>query len=421
MSPQTAIQSNNKSQQAPDQTVVLLADTFSEGGVQTLEALGCKVVTNASLKDGALVRAIGDINPSIMIVRSTTVTAEMMQATAALAVIIRAGAGYDTIDVAGASALGIFVANCPGKNAIAVAELAWSLILACDRRVPDQVADLRDGKWRKKEYAKALGLSGRTLGIVGFGGIGIEMAKRGKAFGMNVIAWSRSLTEEQASEHGIGWCESLHNLARMSDVVTVHVASTSETENLIGTTFFDAMNEGATFVNTSRGSVVDEEALRESVDKRNLRVGLDVYRNEPTTGDSKFSPPIISCEGVYGTHHVGASTFQAQGAIADEAIRIVEHYLAEGVVHNCVNRATSTSAKAMVCVRHLNLPGVLARVFELLSEEGVNVEEMENVIYQGQQAACARIQLDRMLSPACIAAMREHEHVLSVTTSSINE
>ena len=173
MSPQTATQSNNKSQQAPDQTVVLLADTFSEGGVQTLEALGCKVVTNASLKDGALVRAIGDINPSIMIVRSTTVTAEMMQATAALSVIVRAGAGYDTIDVAGASALGIFVANCPGKNAIAVAELAWSLILACDRRVPDQVADLRDGKWRKKEYAKALGLSGRTLGIVGFGGISL--------------------------------------------------------------------------------------------------------------------------------------------------------------------------------------------------------------------------------------------------------
>ena len=421
MSQQAATQENKSNLEGSDKPVVLLADSFSESGVQTLEALGCRVILNASLKDEALVEAIEKTRPRIVVVRSTKVTREMMDASPELSVIIRAGAGYDTIDVAAASSMGISVANCPGKNSIAVAELAWSLILSCDRRVPDQVADLREGKWRKKEYAKSLGLSGRTLGIVGLGGIGLETAKRGKAFGMNIVAWSRSLTEEKASELGIGWCESLLNLARMSDVISVHVASTPETENLIDETFVDALKEGATFVNTSRGKVVDEVALQKAVESKNIRVGLDVFQNEPTSGDAIFNPSIISCEGVYGTHHVGASTLQAQEAIADEAIRIIQHHLSDGVVLNCVNRATSTSAKAMLCVRHLNLPGVLAHVFEILSKEGVNVEEMENVMYQGAKAACARIQLGNTLSPDCIATLLEYEHVLSVTTSSINE
>ena len=421
MSQQTATKTDNDNKQGSEQTVVLLADTFSESGVQTLEALGCKVISNASLKDESLVSAITESKPTIVVVRSTKVTREMMEAGNTLSVIIRAGAGYDTIDVAAASSLGISVANCPGKNSIAVAELAWSLILSCDRRVPDQVADLRSGKWRKKEYGKSLGLSGRTLGIIGLGGIGLETAKRGKAFGMNIVAWSRSLTEEKAAELGIGWCESLQNLARMSDVISVHVASTTQTENLINESFLNAMKDGATFINTSRGKIVDEAALQKAVADKKLRVGLDVFQDEPTTGESIFTPSIVSYEGVYGTHHVGASTMQAQDAIADEAIRIIQHYVSDGVVHNCVNRATSTSAKAMLCVRHLNLPGVLAHVFELLSQEGVNVEEMENMLYQGTEAACARIQLDRVLSPDCIATMREHEHVLSITTSAIND
>ncbi len=198
-----------------EQTVVLLADSFSSGGVGVLEELGCKVVLDASLEGGALVEAIESCNPTIVVVRSTKITSKMVHASSKLGVIIRAGAGYDTIDVASASSRGIFVANCPGKNSIAVAELAWSLILCCDRRVPDQVADLRTGKWRKTTYSKANGLFGRTLGIVGLGGVGVEVARRGQAFGMNVIAWSRGLTQERASELGLGWCENLHNLAKM--------------------------------------------------------------------------------------------------------------------------------------------------------------------------------------------------------------
>ena len=404
-----------------EQTVVLLADSFSSGGVGVLEELGCKVVLDASLEGGALVEAIESCNPTIVVVRSTKITSKMVHASSKLGVIIRAGAGYDTIDVASASSRGIFVANCPGKNSIAVAELAWSLILCCDRRVPDQVADLRTGKWRKTTYSKANGLFGRTLGIVGLGGVGVEVARRGQAFGMNVIAWSRGLTQERASELGLGWCENLHNLAKMSDVVTVHIASTQETEHLIDEAFLDLMKDGAVFVNTSRGKIVDEAALQSALVRKGLRVGLDVYENEPITGEADFNPPIVSHDRVYGTHHVGASTIQAQDAIIDEAIRVIQQYLAKGIVHNCVNRATSTSAKAMLSVRHRNFPGVLARIFEIVSHEGVNVEEMENVVYQGEEAACARMQLDKILSPDSIASMREHEHVLSVTTSAINK
>ncbi|MDP6541304.1 MAG: NAD(P)-dependent oxidoreductase [Phycisphaerales bacterium] len=421
MSHQATAKKKKNEKQSSEQAVVLLADAFSDIGIKTLETLGCKVVFDASLKDDDLVESIKVVEPTVTIVRSTKITPAMLRGSSKLGVIVRAGAGYDTIDVEAASELGIFVANCPGKNSVAVAELAWGLILSCDRRLPDQVADLRNGKWRKKEYSKAPGLCGRTLGIVGLGGIGIEVAKRGQAFGMSVLAWSRSLSEAKAEKLGIGWCENLHDLAGASDVVTIHLASTQDTKHLIAESFLNAMKDGATLINTSRGNIVDETALQNAVINKGLSVGLDVYQEEPTAGDSEFDPKIISCDKVYGTHHVGASTLQAQEAIAEEAIRIVQRYLSDGVVHNCVNRATSTSARAMISVRHRNLPGVLAYIFEIMSQEGVNVEEMENIIYQGAQAACARMQLDRVLSQESVALMRESEHVLSVTTTIISQ
>jgi D-3-phosphoglycerate dehydrogenase len=400
-------------------SVVLIADSFRELGLQALQSFGCEIVLNPSLKDEELLEAIKTTCPDVLVVRSTKVTKEMMDACERLSVIVRAGAGYDTIDVAAASKRGIFVANCPNKNSIAVAELAWALILSCDRRVPDQVIDLRNGKWDKKSYAKAKGIYGRTLGVIGLGGIGREVITRAKAFGMNVIAWSRSLTEENASDLGVNRCDSLLNLAKMADIVTIHLSSTPETENIIGASFLDAMQDGSTLINTSRGKVVDEKALNKAMKEKNLTVGLDVYQNEPSTGESDFLPDIVSNDCMYGTHHIGASTEQAQDSIAMEAVRIIETYIKSGEVPNCVNRAKSTPAKAMLSVRHLNLPGVLAHVFESISHSGVNVEEMENIIYEGAQAACARIQLDEIPSQEQIELIRDNDNVLSVTVSTI--
>lgn len=400
---------------------VLIADKFESFGVSGLEMLGCDVTHNPDIDPAALPAAIQEHDPDVLVVRGKKVSGEALRAGSNLSLVIRAGAGYDSIDVDTASARGIFVANCPGKNSIAVAELTWGLILACDRRIPDQVAELRDGKWNKKEYSKASGLAGRTLGIVGMGQIGLEITKRGKAFGMHVAAWSRSLTEERADELGIIYCSNIINLAKLADVVSVNVAATDETQNLIGEAFFGAMKNDAYFINTSRGSVVDEEALVEAIREKKLRAGLDVFANEPGSGTGSFDATIARMPGVYGTHHIGASTDQAQQAIAAEVIRIARDYMVTGHVPNCVNRAASTPATTLLTVRHLNRPGVLAHIFYILGQAGINVEEMENVIYESAKAACARIQLDDKPGEDVIKAVGKNENVLSVTVATIRK
>ena len=394
---------------------VLIADKFEQSGIDGLSALGCEVKVEAGLAPDALANAVAEFDTDILIVRSTKVPAVVFEKAKKLSMVLRAGAGYDNIDVVAASSKGVFITNCPGKNSIAVAELVWALILSCDRRVPDQTIDLRNGKWDKKEYSKASGLFGRTLGIVGLGQIGQEVALRGKAFGMNVVAWSRSLSEERADSLEIGYCSNIVNLAKMSDVVSVNVASTNETKGLIGEQFCNAMKPGAYFINTSRGNVVDQAALTSVIRSKGIRCGLDVFANEPGAADNAFADPIVKEKGVYGTHHIGASTDQAQQAIAREAVRIVAEYISTGRVLNCVNRAAATPATCLLTVRHINRPGVLAHVFYTLGQAGINVEEMENIIYDGAKAACARIQLDQPPIAEHLTAIGANESVLSVS------
>jgi D-3-phosphoglycerate dehydrogenase len=398
---------------------ILIADKFESAGTDGLRALGCDVQTNPELTADTLPAAMAAVDPDILIVRSTKVTKAALDSAGRLSLIVRAGAGYDNIDVKSASGKGIFVATCPGKNSIAVAELAWALILSCDRRVPDQTADLRAGTWNKKEYAKAAGLFGRTLGIVGMGQIGREIALRGKAFGMRVAAWSRSLTQDAADAMGLDFCSNLVNLAKMSDVISINVAGNDETKNLIGEQFCAAMKKGAYLVNTSRGTVIDQAALAKAIREKGVRAGLDVFASEPATPQGSFSDPIVREPGVYGTHHVGASTDQAQNAIAAEVVRVVKVYQATGEVPNCINRAEATPATNLLTVRHLNRPGVLAHIFYTLGQAKINVEEMENVIYAGAEAACARIQLDDAPSQEHLNTIRKNDNVLSVTLTQI--
>src|ERR687889_404553 len=223
---------------------VLIADKFEQSGRDGLDAAGCEFSYPPEVKDEALVEAIRSYGPDVLVVRSTKVTEQMLDA-GALKLIVRAGAGYNTIDVAAASRRGVYVSNCPGKNSVAVAELALALILALDRRVADNVIQLREGRWNKKEFSKARGLLGRTLGLVGTGQIGREVAQRAKAFGLNVVAWSRSLTDETAAELGVERRGSPLDVARDSDIVSVHVALNPETRGFIGSEFFGAMREGA--------------------------------------------------------------------------------------------------------------------------------------------------------------------------------
>ena len=368
---------------------ILVADKFEKSGLNTLRSLGHEVISEAGLDIDTLPAAIAKHDPGVLVVRSTKVNAKAIEASTNLELIVRAGAGIDNIDLDSASRHGVFVSNCPGRNSIAVAELAWGLILACDRRIPDQVDDLRKNIWKKKEYSKAHGLHGRTLGIVGLGRIGKEIATRGQAFGMRVIAWSRSLDQQKADEMGVDYCESLLNLVRLSDVVSVSVSANAETNCLLDRDCIMAMKPGAYLVNTSRGSVIDQEALAQVVKENGVRAGLDVFANEPEATEDTFTDDIVKIPGIYGTHHVGASTDQAQRAIADRTIEIIRTHLETGETINCVNLAKETGT-AVLMVRHYNRPGVLAHVFYLLGQSGINVEEMANVIYQGGEAACAR-------------------------------
>jgi D-3-phosphoglycerate dehydrogenase len=400
---------------------VLIADKFEKVGIDGLQELGCTIVSQPDLTADALPAAVKEHDPNILIVRSTKVTSATLNAGTSLTLVIRAGAGIDTIDVPAASSRGIFVSNCPGKNSIAVAELVMGLILSCDRRIPDQVAALRQGRWNKAEYAKARGLYGRTLGIVGLGQIGREVAVRARAFGMRVLAWSRTLTHEEADRLGIAYAQSPLEVARLSDVVTVNVAANAETKHLVNAEFLGAMRPGAYLINTSRGSVVDEAALAQAITDRKLRAGLDVFQNEPAGGTGEFTSAILQVPGVYGTHHVGASTDQAQVAIAHEVIRVVQAFQATGEVPNVVNRLARSSASHVLVIRHRNRPGVLAHVFGVLAGAEINVEEVENIIYHGAQATLARIHLDGAPGNGALERIKSgNADIISVELSEID-
>ncbi len=400
---------------------ILIADKFEKVGIDGLKELGCAVASLPDLTADALPVALKEHDPNVLIVRSTKVTGDALRSGTGLSLVIRAGAGIDTIDVNAASDLGVFVSNCPGKNSIAVAELVMGLVLACDRRIPDQVADLRAGKWNKGEYAKARGLHGRTLGIVGLGQIGREIAARAVGFGMHVAAWSRNLTLAEAERLGLRYCQTPLEVARVSDVVSLNVAANADTRNMVSEEFLAAMKPGAYLINTSRGTVIDEPALRQAIRTKGLRVGLDVFQNEPAGATGAFDSALAKEPGVYGTHHVGASTEQAQVAIAHEVIRIVQEYQQTGIVPNCVNRLARSSATHILAVRHHNRPGVLADVFRVLADRAINVEEVENIIYHGAHATLARIHLDGKPDAAALEAIRKgNEHVISVELTAID-
>jgi len=409
---------------------VLIADKFEQSGLDGLASAGCDVVYEPDLKDDALAAAIGSTGADVLVVRSTRVTTPMLDA-GRLSLIVRAGAGYNTIDVAGASARGIYVSNCPGKNAIAVAELAFALILSLDRRVPDNVTELRAGAWNKKAYSKAQGLYGRTIGLLGIGSIGREVIRRGAGFGLNVVVWSRrfdgedrAMSEAEARELGIesalrtvriDLAPTPGDVAARADILSVHLALGPETKKLVDAALLSKLRPGAFFINTARGEVVDHAALAEAVKTRGLRVGLDVFANEPAAATAEFHDELVTLPQVYGTHHIGASTDQAQEAIAAETVRIVRAYQETGSVPNVVNLAKRTRASHMLVVRHRDRPGVLAHVFHHLRQAHLNVQETENIVFEGGEAAVARINLNgEPSSELCARVRAENTDILDL-------
>ncbi len=372
---------------------ILIADSLEQSAVSELERLGCDVSIRPELGADDLPAAIQGFQ--VLVVRSTKVTEATINAADQLALVVRAGAGVNTIALDAAAKAGVYVANCPGKNADAVAELTMGLITAADRRIADATADLRAGKWRKKAYQSAAGLRGRRLGIVGYGSIGKAVARIAEAFGMEIAAWSRSLTDAIAEADGITRAADLAEIARTCDVVTVHLASGAQTKGIIDADFFAAIKDGAIFVNTSRGDVVDEAALQRAIGEKHLKVGLDVFADEPSSGTADFAATQLAA-GITATPHIGASTDQASEAIAAETVRVICAYKETGVPANAVNVNISSPAPWILIVRHQNRVGVLAGVLDELRRADINIEEMQNTIFSGGHAACCTMQLDSL-------------------------
>jgi D-3-phosphoglycerate dehydrogenase len=394
---------------------VLLADAIDPSTVDVLTDRGHDCVSDPKLSADELPDRIAGFE--VLVVRSTKVTAATIEAADALELIVRAGAGTNTIDVDAASEVGIYVTNVPGRNAIAVAELTMGLLLAIDRRIADNVADLRTGSWNKASYSKADGLFGKGMGIVGLGEIGFAVAERAAAFGLDVRAVRKDrdeAAEERIRALGIDLVDSLEELVATSDIVSIHVPATTETESMFDARLLGRMKEGAILINTSRGDIVDGAALLDALETRALRVGLDVYPDEPGSGATDWSSKLAQHPNVVGTHHIGASTEQAQKAVAEGVVEIVDAFV-RGEILNCVNLAPTRLGTHTLHVRHFDRVGLLAGVFDILRRRELNVEQMENRVFEGRNAAVATIDVVGDVGPDLIAALEGLQDVIHVS------
>jgi D-3-phosphoglycerate dehydrogenase / 2-oxoglutarate reductase len=400
---------------------VLFADSVGKSTVTDLEARGHTCVVEPTLQAGDLAARVAGFD--VLVVRSTKVGAEVFEGADRLALVIRAGAGTNTIDTATAAARGVLVANLPGRNAIAVAELTLGLLLAVDRRIVDGTVDLRAGRWDKKSYSAAQGLYGATIGVLGLGSIGLEVAQRAAAFGMHVMALSKpgrsARTTARLEELRVRTVETLEDLLPACDVVTLHLPSSPDTVGLVDKDFLSLMRPGAVLLNTSRGELVDEDALLEALDEKDLRAGLDVYADEPGSGQAEWTSRLAQHPRVVGTHHIGASTQQAQDAIADGVVEIVDAFV-RGEPPHCVNLTPSRIGSSTLTVRHLDRVGVLARVLDLLSRKGLNVEQMQNRVFRGGDAAVATIDVDGVVTDDLVAELGASSDVLGVSSTTID-
>ncbi|MGA8262129.1 MAG: NAD(P)-dependent oxidoreductase [Arenicellales bacterium] len=319
---------------------ILFADKFPEHALDRLRGLGHGFDYKPELTAGDLPACIAGYE--VLVVRSTRVESPVIDAADALKLIVRAGAGTNTIDKEAAAGKDIRVCNVPGKNALAVAELTMGLLLAIDRNIPDNVSDLRAGHWDKKKYSVARGLYGRRIGVVGLGAIGLAVAERAAAFGMQVHVVRKSgrpgdvvrrLAALEVVEE-----DTLEDLAGSCDVLSFHVPASSDTREMVNAPLLERMAPGSIILNTARGDVIDEEALIKAMDAKGIRAGVDVYRDEPAAGEAEFNSRLAKHPNTYGTHHIGASTEQAQNAVAEGVVEIIDAF-EQGRVLHCVNLA----------------------------------------------------------------------------------
>ncbi|MFZ1519340.1 MAG: NAD(P)-dependent oxidoreductase [Ignavibacteriaceae bacterium] len=388
---------------------ILVADKFPDKYIQQMKDLDLEVIYNPKLGEKDLVEAAKEVD--ILVVRSTIVNEETILNSEKLNLIIRAGSGVNNINIAAANKKGIYVTNCPGMNAVAVAELAMGLMISIDRSIPDNVSDFNKGVWNKDKYSKGKGLKGKTFGLIGVGNIGKEVAKRALAFEMNVYGKDISRIEGVPIKD----FSEMDQLVPLCDVISIHLPATPQTKGLFNKQMFEFMKDGAYLINTSRHEIVVEDDLLEAIKTKNIRYACDVFKGEPEGKGGEVSSKLQNNPNIYVTHHIGASTEQAQDAVAEETINIIKHYTHSGVIDHWVNRAKITDAHFQLVVKHYDKPGVLASVLDVIRSGNINIEEIENIIFEGGIAACCTMKLQSAISAELLKKIKENTNVISVS------
>jgi D-3-phosphoglycerate dehydrogenase / 2-oxoglutarate reductase len=388
---------------------VLVADKFPDKYIQQMKDLDLEVIYNPKLGEKDLPKAAQDVD--IVVVRSTVVNEETINNSKKLNLIIRAGSGVNNINIAAANKKGIYVTNCPGMNAVAVAELAIGLMISIDRSIPDNVSDFNKGVWNKDKYSKGKGLKGKTLGLIGVGNIGKEVAKRALAFEMNV--YGKDITRIEGVQ--IKDFSEMDQLLPLCDIVTIHLPATPQTKGLFNKQMFSYMKNGAYLINTSRQDVIVEDDLLEAIKEKNIRYACDVFKGEPEGKSGEVSSKLQNNPNIYVTHHIGASTEQAQDAVAEETINIIKKFVHSGVIEHWVNRAKITDAHYQLVVKHYDKPGVLASVLDVIRGGHINIEEIENIIFEGGIAACCTMKLKAAATAEMLKQISENVNVISVS------
>ena len=309
---------------------IVVSDDLPESALELLRGEGWQVDARTGRSPADLAADLA--NADALLVRSATkVTKELLAAAPRLRVVGRAGTGVDNIDVGAASGRGVLVVNAPGANSISVAEHALALMLALARMVPAADQAMKAGKWEKKRF---LGneLRGKTLGIAGLGRIGQEVAQRARSFGMRVVAHDPFISREIADSLGVELLP-LDDLCAVSDYLSLHLPSTPETRHAFNDERFSRVKPGIRLVNTARGDLIDEAALRRAIDAGIVAgAALDVFEKEPPTDWS-----LVQLSKVVATPHIAASTEEAQELVGLDTAAAVRDFLRDGVVRNAVN------------------------------------------------------------------------------------